>query len=192
VQKPEPLSPFRHRGGAAILLDAPGLLVEERALIGKLSIRGRTGDATFASCFRDVFGIEPPAPGSAVEADAATLLPVGPTEWLAVDRQPHACWGGSGTDLLRARLLAAGLITVDVSSGTTILHASGPNLHPTMRKLAALPLDRLSDGGVRRTRVGKLSILVHSLEPDRIDLFVARSFARSFVEQLQDAVNPKR
>jgi hypothetical protein len=40
--------------------------------------------------------------------------------------------------------------------------------------------------------MGRLAILVNVLAPDRIDLFVPRSFARSFIEQLQDAAGLDR
>jgi heterotetrameric sarcosine oxidase gamma subunit len=177
VPEPRPLSPFEHRDRAAILLQAPDLQIEERAFVTKLSIRGRMTDTTFATRFRDAFEAEPPSPGTAIETDVARILPAGPSEWLAVDCDHD----------LRTRLSVAGLIAIDVSSGMTILRAAGSGLHPALRKLAPLSFERMAAGSVARTRIGKLPILVHALAPDLTDLFVARSFARSFFEQLQDA-----
>jgi heterotetrameric sarcosine oxidase gamma subunit len=192
VHEPERLSPLLHRSGETILLRSPKLAVEERAFLSKLSIRGNPGDKAFMSRFRDVLGVEPPACGRAVDATGAIVLPLGPTQWLAVDRRMEAVEARPIAGRLRDRLVAANLIVVDVSSSTTILRVSGPGLHPKMRKLSALPLDRLPSGGVARTRMGRLAILVHALAPDRADLFVPRSFARSFFEQLQDAADPDR
>jgi heterotetrameric sarcosine oxidase gamma subunit len=191
VHEPERLSPLLHRSGETVLLRSPNLGIEERAFVRKLSIRGSPGDKAFVSRFRDVLGVEPPTCDRAVDA-AATVLPLGPSQWLAVDRRMEAAepWPIAGG--LRDRLVAASLIIVDVSSSTTILRVSGPGLHPTMRKLSALSLDRLPSMGVARTRMGRLAILVHALGPDRADLFVPRSLAMSFFEQLQDAAGSDR
>ena len=190
MHEPERLSALLQQSGETVLLRSPSLAIEERAFVRKLSIRGNLRDKAFVSHFRDVLGVEPPSPERAVDAAAAMVLPLGPTQWLAVDWQtgpaePRPIAGG-----LRDRLVAAGLTTVDVSSGTTILRVSGHELHPMVRKLSALPLDRLPTGGVARTRMGRLAVLVHTLAPDRVDLFVPRSFAMSFFEQLQDAADP--
>ena len=187
MQEPEPVSALRLWGANRFAPQLAGLALEERPFVGKLSIRGRAADWVFASRFRDIVGIDPPVAGVSAEVDTATLLPVGPTEWLAVDHHPGSARSRPATDSLRERLIAAGLIAIDVSSATTIIRVSGADLHPTMRKLAALPLDRMFAGSVARTRIGKLAILVHVLAAHRIDLFVARSLAQSFLEQLQGA-----
>lgn len=187
MQEPERFSALRQRNPGSAVLRLPGLAVEERAFVGKISIRGRASDAAFISRFRDALGAEPPRPGAAVETDAATLLPLGPTEWLAVDSQTRPAARHPGTAALRDRLAAAGLVAVDVSSATAILRVSGQDLHPTMRRLAALAVHRMPAASVARSRIGKLAILVHVLASDCIDLLVARSLAQSFLEQIQDA-----
>lgn len=192
MHEPERLSPLHQRSGETVLLRSPNLAIDERAFVRKLSIRGSPRDKAFVSHFRDVLGVEPPSCGRAVDAATAMVLPLGPTQWLAVDRrmgpvEPRPIAGG-----LFERLVAASLITVDVSSSMTILRVSGPGLHPTIRKFSALPLDGLPSGSVARTRMGRLAILVHALAPDRADLFVPRSFASSFFQQLQDAADQDR
>lgn len=187
MRDPEPCSAFRHRGGEAFLLRSPRLTIQERPFVGKTSIRGRDGDATFVSRFRAIFGVEPPPPGAAVETAPAIVLPVGRTEWLVVERHPASAASSGTVGSVRDRLSAAGLIAVDVGSATTILRLSGTGLHSTMRKLAGLPMDRMPAGGVARTWVGKFAVIVHILAPDRADLLIARSFARSLLEQIQDA-----
>lgn len=188
----ERLSPLLHRSGETVLLRSPNVGIEERAFVGKLSIRGNPGDKAFVSRFRDVLGVEPPPCDRAVDAAAATVLPLGPSHWLAVDRRMEATEPRPIACELRDRLVAASLIIVDVSSSMTIMRVSGPGLHSTMRKLSALSLDRLPSMGVARTRMGRLAILVHALGPDRADLFVPRSLARSFFDQLQDAADSDR
>jgi heterotetrameric sarcosine oxidase gamma subunit len=163
--------------------------VEERAFLSKISIRGRVSQASFVTYFRNVLGVEPPRPGSAVEADAAIVLPIGPTEWLALERRHDPNAGRIEGGLLRERLAAAGLVAIDLSCGLTALSVAGPGLHPTLRKLAALQLERMPAGSVTRTRIGKLPIVVSVLGPDRLDLLVARSCAQSFLEQLRDAAD---
>lgn len=186
MQEPEPISALGQSPGTAVPVRLPGLVLEERAFVHKISIRGRAGDSGFASRFRDVLGVALPSPGTVAEGDAVTVLPAGLTEWLAVDR------GRGSTVGLLERLTTARLIAVDVSCNATVIRACGPGLYSMMRKLATLPLDQMPVGSVARTRIGKLAILAHVLASDSIDLFVQRSFARSFFEQLQDAVDSGR
>ena len=179
MQEPERHSPLQQHAGEAVLVLWPDLAMEERPFVRKSSIRGRSDDTTFVAAFREAFGIEPPRPCRATDIAAATVLWRGPTEWLVVDRS-------SGT---ATRPETIGLAATDVSSATTIVRMTGTGVHRTLRKLAGLDLGRLAVSSVVGTRMGRLAVLAHAVAPDSFDLYVARSFARSFFEQLRDAAD---
>jgi heterotetrameric sarcosine oxidase gamma subunit len=188
VPDPEALSPLQRAAGEAILVRWPELGIEERPFVRKVAIRGRPDDRLFIAGIGRAFGVEPPRPGRAIEAIGATLLRVGPTEWLAVEQHAGPAPPREAEDALPSRL-AAGLRTVDVSSATTIFRVSGPALDRTLRRVAAVRLENIAPGSVARMRMGRLPILVHAHRSDCLDLFVARSYARSFFEQLRDAAD---
>ena len=175
---PEPLSPLQNKCGDAFRLSLPGLHVEERPFLRKLSVRGRTGDGRFRSAFAEIYGIEPPLPGRAAETASFLILPVGPTEWLVTD---------DSSSLPAPSLRAVRLRIVDVSSASTVIRLAGSNATEVLRRLAALPLESLPAGSVARTRIGRLAVVVHARRRDCVDLFVPRSYAKSFVGQLSDA-----
>jgi heterotetrameric sarcosine oxidase gamma subunit len=176
-----------HLDGEPAAFHGSEILIEEHPFVRKVGIRGRAHDAGFKRRFAEILGVAPTAPGRSTETVQATILSVGPSEWLTVDRLLGSATPRPAANDLRARLAAAGIVVVDLSSATTILRISGPGCSSTLRGLCALQLDQLPSGSVARTRIGRLAILVHVLGSARFDLFVPRSYAKSFCDQLRDA-----
>jgi heterotetrameric sarcosine oxidase gamma subunit len=189
VSLPEPdrLSPLQRSSGEAAVLRCRDLVVEERPFIEKIILRGGLNDDAFIAAFRAAFRVEPPPPCGSTDAGSVMVLRIGSTEWLAVETR-----GSGRPGELRERLEAAGLITTDVGSASTVLQISGRDLDGVLRRLSALPCVGLPAGNVTRRRIGRLAILVHAIAPDRLDLYVPRSYARSFIEQLRDAAEMSR
>lgn len=183
---PEPLSPLLSNLTSAgpAGFSGSGITLEERPFVRKLAIRGRADDLAFTQRFARILGVAPPLPGRSAAAGEAVVISVGSREWLAV-----ALDGGAGplASPMPMGLADAGIIVVDVSSATTILQISGSGCLATLQRLCALPFYQLGKGDAVRTRMGRLAILMHVLEKDRFDLFVQRSYAKSFFEQLRDA-----
>jgi len=188
VPEPERQSPlFAGVNSGPVEFRGPDLLIEERPFLRKTAIRGRRSDASFRRRFAEVMGVAPPAPRDSAEAMDATVISVAPSEWLLVG--PHPDSGGARplANDLQALLTEAGMVVVDVSSATTVLRVSGAGSASTLRRLCPLQLDQLPSLSAARTRVGRLAVLVHVLDPMCFDLFVPRSYARSFFDQLCDA-----
>lgn len=174
--------------------EGAGVTLAQRRFLGKLNLRGDVGDGRFGAAVRAILGTDPPvAPDRVAAGEAATLLWLGPDEWLAV------CAGlqeaAEFCDRLAAALEAQHAAAVDVSSGWTVIRLAGASGKAVLQKGCSLDLDapRFSAGHCAATRVGNANVVLHQVEGDPeatgavYDLYVPRSYVLSFWQWLEDA-----
>ena len=168
-----------------------GLRLSERPFLGYLNLRGRPGEAAFLEAAKSVLGMDLPLePNTTAAADGLTVLWLGPDEWLVITA-PDA------QTQLAERLEAAfdGLLTAvtDISSGHTMLVASGPRARALLARGCTLDLHprAFAPGQCAQTLVAKASVLIHrprgAGDSTAFELLVRRSFAEYLWLWLRDA-----
>lgn len=184
VFSPAPRTPLDgHVGRAGGPADA-GVTLSERRLLGKLNLRGDAGDPAFAKAVSAALGAEPPtAPGTVAEGKAATILWLGPDEWLAVTEP------GAEADALAA-LQGSSVSAVDVSDNYTVIRIAGPKARWVLAKGWAIDLHPHAFGPGRCAQ-GSLAlanvILRQTDEAPGYELLVRPSFAKYLWDWLVDA-----
>lgn len=113
----------------------------------------------------------------------ATLMELAPGRWWLVSQEP-----GLARELERG--IDAGLgAVVDLSDARAVLQVSGPAILDLMSRLVPLDFDaeRLSPGHTAETVAGHVNVTLRRTAPDRVEIYVFRGFARSFVHSVRQA-----
>lgn len=173
--------PGRHgnpAGEAGIVLSEtrPGSIVQAAAFPGSekaviAAIRMATGLAL------------PDGAGSGVAADTKAVLGIAPGRFLVVDQVE-----GLAERLKAAVWVKDGAVT-DLSHGRTAIRVAGPKAEWVLSKLFAIDFSPMAFpiGAGRATQHHDVLAAIQRTGPDRFDLYVFRSFARSFWSMLVHA-----
>jgi len=156
--------------------------LEERALAGKINLRGKPEDRGFAAAAARGLGdlvLPMEATSSTARGDLAVLW-LGPDEWLVTC--PLAATATVVADL-EAALDGVHHSAVEVSDNWTVLRLAGAGTRRTLAKLVTVDLHPrgFRPGDVLQTPVGKADAILHLVEGDddavTVDIYVRRSFA---------------
>jgi sarcosine oxidase subunit gamma len=151
-----------------------GVTVVEAPARGKLLLR--LDEAARAKAGATLGLAIPMTPLSAILADQAACLWLGPDEWLLLC--PADLAEPAAETLLEA-LQGTHHAVVDVSHRTLTLRLAGPRVCDALA--AGCPLDLhpkvFPSGSVARTLLGKVGITLHRMDARRFELYVDRSFA---------------
>jgi len=165
-------------GRVTPIVTANGLSIALRAPFSRVALRGRAADPKFAQGVESVAGIAPPAvANTAVSGLLATLLWLGPDEWLLLSETQE------GADLvarLHTALKAVPHAATDVSDARVVFTVAGPRAADVLAKGCTLDLHPrvFGQGRCAQTLLAKASIILHQRGPEpTFDLYVARSFA---------------
>ncbi len=130
-------------------------------------------------------GRELPKKAGLTIAGSPRVLCTGPGDWLAVSEEHDA------EELSRLLgLVAEALVYVDVSDGLQTLEIQGPGTRELLGMGCGLDLDvrRFPPGSCARTRLAQIAVVLECrADPDRIELFVARSLMPYLKAWLEDA-----
>ena len=164
----------------------PGVKIAERRDLGIIQVAAFAGEAeAVAVAVGQASGVRPSGVAcSAVCEDGAAAIWVGPDRWLIV--------GKAGRDLerlLRAALPAGQAAITNQGHSRCVLRLTGPEVRNVLRKGATLDLDaaRFRPGEARATGLFHINALLHCRSEDSFDIYVARSFGRSFFELITHA-----
>lgn len=155
-----------------------GIAVIERPVLGCVNVRGDARDAAFRRAIAGVVGADPPQTANTSNTGLlASLLWLGPTEWLVVsDTQ-------SGAELsarLRQSLGGTRGAVTDVTEARIVLRLSGVQSHAVLARGCSIDLDprEFAVGRCAQTLLAKITVLIHaSTAEPAFDVYVARSCA---------------
>jgi heterotetrameric sarcosine oxidase gamma subunit len=165
-----------------------GVTVCERRGLAIVHLAGDDGDAAFRRAAEEWLGLGlPRAPNTAASSDAWTALWLGPGRWLLVAAARET---DRAADELRGVLGPASAAVTNIGSGRTVLRIAGRNGADALA--VGCPLDlhprRFAPGQCAQSAVAGINVLIHKLDASlRFDVFVARTYAETFWDWLDDA-----
>lgn len=161
---------------------APSLSIAVREITdrGMIDLRGDPKDAAFRTAVEGMLGVAlPTTPRTSASSGATAIL------WLSVDQWLVTCPRAEAPRLaaaLRDALGSVHSLVVILSDARAILRLEGEGVREVLMKGVPvdLTLPEFTLGTVRRLRFGEIAALIHIAgdEPDVIDLYVFRSYAR--------------
>lgn len=167
-----------------------GVVMCERAHLGKVILRGAPGDDAFLESALGTLGVALPLEPNTVSAgEGVTVLWLGPDEWLVVTAP------GEGAALNRALDVGVaphGGIATHVTDSRAVIGVSGPRARDVLAMGCPLDLHPQSFGPGRcaQSLVAKASVLIHQRDDGpSYDLYVGRSFATYLWRWLEDAAH---
>jgi sarcosine oxidase subunit gamma len=163
---------------AAALTDVPALVL--------LDLRGDAGDPAFVAAIAGVLGSAPPTmPNTVAAAGAASLLWLGPDQWLVV---------APASDIAPRLETALGNLhhsLLDISAGRLVLELAGPEARTVLAKGMSLDLhvSVFKTGSCAQSALARVPVVLQQLdETPRYRLYVRRSFAPYIVAWLAAAM----
>ena len=168
-------APPRAGGTGPRLVERPGLcLTQIIARPGKEHEAGR------------VFGLALPRRPNITASDGdITIFCLRPRDWLIATLDVEGRKGGVAVE---ARKRLAGIAAaIDQSHGRVTLRLAGEGACALLQQGCNLDLDwaAFPSGAMAQTGINGIALLLHCLEPERFDLYVARSFASDLVRWLE-------
>src|SRR5262249_24544423 len=128
------------------------------------------------------------APNRAVAAGELTVLWHGAGQWLIV-RAPAA------TPLADELVALCGedAAIVDLGQARKVLRFEGETVRDVLAMGTSIDLRpaRFAPGACALTALGKIGALLHAVEPEPIDVYVARSYAQALIEWLEHAAHAR-
>lgn len=170
------------RHGVAFDGDAPIRIAERRGLA--IIQVGAWGDRV-ADCIAAVkaaTGVEPPTdPVSASVLGSVAALWIQPNRWLIVEDEHRDLF-----TTLRTMVSPEMGAVVDLSHSRVCLSVSGARIRDLLAHGSTMDFDsgRFETGACIGTSLGHMTATVHMTGPDAVDIYVMRSYARSFFEWL--------
>jgi sarcosine oxidase subunit gamma len=164
----------------------PGVTFAERRALSIIQVAAWEGqaDAVVAS-IEQAAGVKPSRTAcTATQSADASALWVGPDRWLIVEKEQRDL----DTTIRNAVSTEMAAIT-DQSHSRCVIRISGVEARNVLRKGTTLDLDVavFKAGGVQTTSLFHMNGVIHCIDDDRFDLYVARSFGQSFFEVITHA-----
>jgi sarcosine oxidase subunit gamma len=178
VEQQSPLEPVwkpgahgKVLGGAGVTLEEtqPGSIVQAAAFAGE--------ERTLIGVIREVTGLAlPDGAGGGIAISGKSAFGIAPGRFLVVDQQE-----GAAATLKAAVPASVGTVT-DLSHGRTAIRISGPKSEWVLAKFFAIDfsLPAFPEGAGRATAHHDIFAQLQRTGAEQFDLYVFRSFARSF------------
>jgi heterotetrameric sarcosine oxidase gamma subunit len=147
---------------------APGVILAER----------RPGEILQVSTWTDateIGGIALPAANRASTTGAITSICIGPRRWLLV--------GGGAAGLMAG----SGAVLVDQSHSRALVRVAGPRHRDILAKGTGVDVGRFEQGAAAVTLLGHVSVVLHAVTEDAVDVYAPRSLALTLWEWLLEA-----
>ncbi|RKP43503.1 sarcosine oxidase subunit gamma [Trinickia fusca] len=182
--------------GAADLLVAHEALqskafrLRQRPFLELVNVRGDARDEAFVAAVERTLGVRVPVkPNTIRQAAEYDALWLGPDEWLVRSGEPRAA---TLEPKLSAALAGVFASVVDVSSGYTVLEASGERVRDVLSRGCPLDLHPrvFAPGRCAQSHYFKASIMLVPMSHDTFEIVVRRSFADYFCRMMLDAAEP--
>jgi len=178
VHVAESFQPTRYSPLTGLQSAPAGITLSERAYIGKVNLRGDSGNPVFTAAVSTVLGVSlPVTPNTAAWNEVYTVYWMGPNEWLVHCAQDEQ---GEVETRLRELLQQQHTAVTDVSDYYMTMRISGEKAREVLSK--GTPFDIHSSvfdtGSCAQTCFGHASILLHCVDDaPTFDIQVRWSFA---------------
>lgn len=177
-------SPLEGRAGSG----ADTAVIVEHPHMGKINLRGDSGDKAFMDGVAEAVGAAPPVEANtAVKAGDNTVLWLGPDEWLVVTPEGKQ---GEAEAALAESLAGQHVSIVDGTDARTTIRLHGAHARDVLMKGSPLDLHPrvFGPGQCAQTLLAKADVLIHQLDDaPSYDLYVLCSFSRYLWDWLADA-----
>lgn len=185
-QRASPLSAAGRSGGESSAGgNVPGVTVNERIGLSILQLETRDPGlpALTAVCKRMGIEAAPEINRAAISA-THTVVWTGPGRWLLVSEERA---GDAKESQLREQIGDGAAIT-DLGHARTVLRVSGDTAGELLAKGCPVDVENMAAGECCASLIAHSTVIIHCLGGgDGFDVYVARSYARSLWEWLQDA-----
>jgi sarcosine oxidase subunit gamma len=176
----------------------PGLLITERHPLSMVQIEAHRPEvAGMLEASKSVLGLRPPqAPNTSAGDGRPRVLWTGPNRWLVVEpeiRDLNELLQDALAPLDPASLVQAsphgGAAVVDLGHGRASFRLAGRSVRQVLMKGAGLDwhVSAFMPGMCAQTTMFHLSALIDCRDESTFDIYVARGFALSFLENLTQA-----
>lgn len=174
----------RVHGFASLGAERPGGALVAYALpaAGQATIRGDATDSAFMAATSAALGAAlPMKPGTAFTDGPLSIMRLGPDNWLAV----HDSDSGFGLGLEQAE----GFHAINLSSSRARLRIEGADARDLFSVGSRLDLRPhiFPPGAFAQTPMGNATAVLHCQDADAFDVYIARSFAESWLIWLRHA-----
>lgn len=177
-------SPLANRPGS----NAETAVIVERPHLGKINLRGDTGDEAFLDAVAEAVGAAPPVEANTVApADDNAILWLGPDEWLVVTPPGEQADMEAG---LRKALADLHVSVVDTSDARTTIRLHGADARNVLMKGCPLDLHPrvFRPGQCAQSLLAKADAIIHQIDDaPTYDIYVLCSFSRYLWDWLADA-----
>jgi sarcosine oxidase, subunit gamma len=177
---------------AAQALRPRGIRLRERTGLGKIDLRGNSGDRAFMTGVGRVLDLLlPTEPNGSASKNTITALWLGPDQWLLTCPVDDTAFFANS---LREALADVHAAVTDQSDGRVAFALQGPSARDVLAKGCPLDLHPRSftPGSAAQSLLAKADVLIHLVDDDpaagpAFDVYVARSFAHYVWAWLEDA-----
>ncbi len=160
----------------------------EHPHLGKINLRGESGDRAFMDGIAAAAGTEPPLRANTVAiAGKVAILWLGPDEWLVVTPEGQQ---GLMEAALHEALAGQHVSIVDATDARTTIRLHGANARDVLMKGCPLDLHPrvFGPGQCAQSILAKADVLIHQLDDaPTYDIYVLCSFSRYLWDWLADA-----
>lgn len=166
--------------------DGPGIELVERSPLNVVHIAGDTADQAFVHAVKTETGCPlPTKANTAATSNQCTVLWLAQNRWLVVSTRHSE---GLLEERFRLALASGSAALTDVSNGHTVIRISGVRARELLTKGAPIDLHPSVFGADRcaGTHLLQITVVLHCVEVDVFDVYVARSFAQSLWEWLTE------
>ena len=167
-----------------------GISIEERNLLGKINLRGKSNDKEFMKNVGSVLDLVlPTEPNVRVSNNNINIIWLSPTEWLIETPETET---QKILTLIKSNLNPQNTAITDVSFNRTVLRLKGNDIYTLLSKYLVINLDKVlkNNYSVAQTIFVKIPILLIRNNSDNetksIDIHLNRSHAKYVYELLKD------
>ena len=167
-----------------------GVTIEEKALSGKINIRGKSSDKEFMKNIGSVLNLVLPIePNVRIFNNNISIMWLGPNEWLVITPENEK---DGIISLLKSNLNPQKTAITDVSFNRTILQLQGEKVFTLLSKFLVANLEKIlkTNFSVAQTIFIKIPVLFvrnnTDEEPTSLDLHLNRSHTKYVYELLVD------
>jgi len=178
------MSPLGGRAGSG----ADTAVIVEHPHLGKINLRGDSGDQAFMDAVAAAVGAAPPVEANtSVKAGKNNILWLGPDEWLVITPEGTQ---GAAEEALRSALEGQHASIIDGSDARTMIRLHGAHARDVLMKGCPLDLHprTFGPGQCAQSILAKADVLIHQTgDAPTYDIYVLCSFSRYLWDWLADA-----